>query len=354
MESRKSQSRCLHLLKNFSRSYAAIIEDYGGELYDPLCIFYLILRGLDTIEDDMTLPIEEKIDLLTKFPEAIFHSGWNFTKSGPNEKDRQLLVEFDAVIEEFLILDKKYKTIIGNITEKMAKGMIIYAKKAAENTFAINTIKEYETYGHYVAGLVGIGIGEIFLAAGWLNLEMVINNKNPDNIGIFLQKVNIIGDFYEDLMSNRKYWPKEIWSKYVENISDFTLSEHQCNAVYCLSEMIYDALRNVPDFLVHFDHVHNPQVFKLCAIPFVASMAKLEYNFKNHATFIRTIKIRKGRAVQLMLETNNMKNVARILIDLMRKIHAKNDDEKDPHFHKIKTICNQIGAKIGLADNILG
>ncbi|CAG8502890.1 14390_t:CDS:2 [Cetraspora pellucida] len=37
------------------------------ELRDLVCIFYLCLRGMDTIEDDMTLPIEPKAPLLRSF-----------------------------------------------------------------------------------------------------------------------------------------------------------------------------------------------------------------------------------------------------------------------------------------------
>jgi farnesyl-diphosphate farnesyltransferase len=99
-------------------------------------MFYLVLRGMDTIEDDMTIPIDKKIPLLRTFHEKISQKDWIFTKSninvyiffmkkvlyyeadkqiinikisidGPNEKDRQLLMEFDVVIEEFLLLPKE-------------------------------------------------------------------------------------------------------------------------------------------------------------------------------------------------------------------------------------------------------
>ena len=69
-----------------------------------VCLFYLVLRGLDTLEDDMTLPDEVKQPLLRKFHELTVQPGWTFTESGPNENDRQLLVEYDKVIEELKLL----------------------------------------------------------------------------------------------------------------------------------------------------------------------------------------------------------------------------------------------------------
>ena len=67
-------------------------------------MFYLVLRGLDTIEDVMTIPDEVKQPLLRKFHEHTVTPGWTFKESGPNEKDRQLLVEYNVVVEELHIL----------------------------------------------------------------------------------------------------------------------------------------------------------------------------------------------------------------------------------------------------------
>ena len=43
-----------------------------------MAIFYLVLRGLDTIEDDMTLSIEKKAPLLEEFYLRLEQDGWNF------------------------------------------------------------------------------------------------------------------------------------------------------------------------------------------------------------------------------------------------------------------------------------
>ena len=40
-------------------------------------------------------------------------------------------------------------------------------------------------------------------------------------MGLFLQKTNIIRDYREDLDDNRKFWPKQVWSKYANELSDF-------------------------------------------------------------------------------------------------------------------------------------
>ena len=84
------------------------------------------------------------------------------TTDGPNEKDRQLLVEFDIVIDGFLQLKPAYQAIIADITKRMGDGMAHYATAGIR----VETIADYDEYCHYVAGLVGLGLSDIFSACG--------------------------------------------------------------------------------------------------------------------------------------------------------------------------------------------
>lgn len=52
----------------------------------------------------MTIPDAEKQKLLRSFHEHTITPGWKFDGNGPNEKDRQLLVKYDLVVEEVNLL----------------------------------------------------------------------------------------------------------------------------------------------------------------------------------------------------------------------------------------------------------
>lgn len=56
----------------------------------------------------MTIPDEKKQPILRRFHELTVTPGWNFSENGPDEKDRQLLVEYHVVSEELLSIDAKY------------------------------------------------------------------------------------------------------------------------------------------------------------------------------------------------------------------------------------------------------
>lgn len=56
----------------------------------------------------MTLSDEIKQPILRTFHQKLSVEGWTFDGCGPNEKDRQLLVEFDNVVAEMGQLEPSY------------------------------------------------------------------------------------------------------------------------------------------------------------------------------------------------------------------------------------------------------
>ncbi len=55
----------------------------------------------------MTLPNSEKLPLLRALYKKLDEPGWTFNGSGPNEADRDTLVKFDRIIEEYGRLEER-------------------------------------------------------------------------------------------------------------------------------------------------------------------------------------------------------------------------------------------------------
>lgn len=308
----------------------------------PMTIFYLILRGLDTVEDDMTIALEEKEPILRNFDSILDKDGWTYNGNGPNEKDRQLLVEFDCVIAEFKSIKPAYKTIIKDITKRMGNGMADYCNNAEHNVNGVDSIKDYEKYCHYVAGLVGEGCTRLFVEAKLANPALLQRPDLHESMGQFLQQTNIIRDIKEDLDDKRRFWPKEVWSKYVDNFEDLFAPENEEKALNCQSEMILLAIQRADDCLFYLAGLRDQSVFNFCAIPQSMAIATLELCFRNPAMFKRNIKITKGAACQLMTDsTQNLQVVCDVFRKYARKIHKKNTP-KDPNFLKISIACGKI------------
>ncbi|KAI9269362.1 farnesyl-diphosphate farnesyltransferase [Sporodiniella umbellata] len=337
-----SKNRCYDFLNRTSRSFSAVIQELEpDEVRDAICIFYLVLRGLDTIEDDMTIELNEKIELLRSFDSIIYKKGWTYDKNGPDEKDRDLLVEFDVVIQEFLNLKPQYQTVIANITRLMGNGMADYASGEHRENTSIATVKDFDLYCHYVAGLVGYGLSDIFSASGYESSEIALDKKTSNSMGLFLQKTNIIRDYREDLDVNRQFWPKEIWGAYVEDFSDLIKPENSLKARYCLNDMVLNVLTHIPDVLNYLSRLQTQSIFIFCAIPQVMAIATLALVFNNSAIYERNIKIRKGEALRLILDSKDMNNVISIFRKYIHEISRKNE-ACDPNFMEISMAVGKV------------
>ena len=325
-----------------SRSFSAVIQELCPELCVSVSLFYLVLRGLDTIEDDMTIPLATKEPLLRGF-DRILEAGhaWTFDGSGPNEKDAPLLREFNVVIAELRRIPAQHREIIIDITRLMGNGMADNAANDAQNPARIATVADYDLYCHYVAGLVGEGLTRLFVAAHKANPILLQRENLSNSMGLFLQKTNIIRDYREDLDDGRAFWPAEIWSKHAARLADLARPEHADAALNCCSEMVLDALRHVDDCLLYLAGLKDQSVFNFAAIPQVMAIATLALVFRNPAIFSRNVKIPKGEACELMLEVGNLRSVCAIFKKYLRAIHAKNTP-RDPNFLRISVACGKV------------
>lgn len=312
------------------------------ELLSAVAVFYLVLRGLDTIEDDTSVPLKIKEPLLRDFKNLIEKDGWTWDGNRPEEKDRQLLVEFDNVVAEFKALKPAYREIIKDMTDKMGNGMADFVIKAETEGVSVKTVEEYDLYCYYVAGLVGEGLTRLFVEAELGNRGLLSRPNLHKSMGLFLQKTNIIRDIREDHDDERHFWPKEIWSKHVDKFEDLFDPKYKEAALNCNSEMVLNALEHIDECLFYLAGLREQSVFNFCAIPQTMAIATLELCFRNYAMFERNIKITKGDACRLMVEsTQNLRVVCDTFRTYARKIHQKNTP-KDPNFVRISIVCGNV------------
>jgi farnesyl-diphosphate farnesyltransferase len=348
-ESTESQDvkECYRYLALTSRSFVAVTKELHPELLMPVCVFYLILRGLDTIEDDMTISIKEKEPLLRYFYTHVDDKTWTYLGNGPEERDRELLVHFDCVTREFNKIKDEYKVIIKDITKRMGNGMADYVVDA--DGTGLKRTKDYEQYCHYVAGIVGEGLTRLFIEAKVANPALLEKPELMESMGQFLQQTNIIRDVREDHDDKRYIWPKEVWSKYADSFDHLFLPLPQSRekALQCSSEMVLMALNRAGDCLSYMAGVDEQSVFNFVAIPQCMAIATLELCFQNPAIFDRNVKITKGAACQLMIEsTQDLERVCEAFRRYARRIQKKNNPS-DPNFHNIDVACSKIERFIG-------
>ena len=112
------------------------------------------------------------------------------------------------------------------------------------------TVADYDLYCHYVAGLVGEGLSQLFSCTGYESAAVNDVSKTLANtMGLFLQKTNIIRDYLEDFVDGRAFWPREVWRQYTptDNLGDLADVANSEQAVACLNHLVTNALECVPE-----------------------------------------------------------------------------------------------------------
>jgi farnesyl-diphosphate farnesyltransferase len=374
---------CGVMLDKVSRSFAAVIRQLPVTLALPVCIFYLVLRALDTVEDDMDLTKfaaalkaakasrrggkggggvgddEESEASAREFKFqclAYFHTLLRDTATAEDgvkagfydadvlfrtlsdanvgEKDEATLFKkFDSVVRVYAGFAPTQRAIIADITKQMADGMAAYIGRDLSDK-GTEDLRDYSTYCHYVAGLVGEGLSRMWATAAdsglprstlqRLSAERGQHTLSSD-MGLFLQKTNIIRDYLEDIVDQRAFWPKEVWGQYVERLGDLKESGARADAVACLNHLVCDALEMVPSCLAYLRLLEagSVQVLRFCAIPQVMAIATLCELYGNPLVFQGVVKISKPTAVRIVVETGSMEGIETWCLACAKEMRAK-------------------------------
>ncbi|XP_050233606.1 squalene synthase 1-like [Mercurialis annua] len=332
---------CYSMLHKVSRSFALVIQQLDIELRDAVCIFYLVLRALDTVEDDTSIATDIKVPILIDFYKHIYNPEWHFSCG---TKDYKVLMDqFHHVSTAFLELGKSYQEAIEDITKRMGAGMAKFICKEVE------TIDDYDEYCHYVAGLVGLGLSKLFHASG---KEDLASDDLSNSMGLFLQKINIIRDYLEDINEipkSRMFWPRQIWSKYVNKLEDLKYEENSEKAVQCLNDMVTNALIHADDCLKYMSALRDPAIFRFCAIPQIMSIGTLALCYNNIEVFRGVVKMRRGLTAKVIDRTKTMADVYGAFFDFSCMLKSK-VDRNDPNAEKalsrldaIQKTCRESG-----------
>lgn len=339
-DSAPTLQRSYELLNLTSRSFAAVIRELHPELRDAVMVFYLVLRALDTVEDDMTIDAKVKVPLLRLFDSKLDTKDWTFHEL--KEKDRAVLEEFDVILAEYHKLKPEYQDIIKDITRKMGNGMADYILDDNFNLNGVATVKDYDLYCHYVAGLVGEGLTKLIVLAKFGDDTLSEDGfERSELMGLFLQKTNIIRDYREDLEDGRLFWPKEIWSLYADRLTDLKEPANRDAGLACINHLVLNALGHVKHVLEYLLLVKDPLTFNFTAIPQVMAVATLALVYNNPDVFERNVKLRKGTTCKLILNLRTLPGVVKIFRQYIREINHKLS-VNDPNYLKIGIKCGEI------------
>jgi farnesyl-diphosphate farnesyltransferase len=224
-------------LQGVSRTFALTIPQLPEKLRLQVGNAYLLCRITDTIEDEASLPMEQKEKLSEQFinvvkgNESAEHFATAFsaelTEKTP-EAERDLIRNTARVIRLTHRFTLPQRRAIEQCVEEMATGMIRYQKQQSLN--GLRDINELGDYCYYVAGVVGVMLTELFCdysqAMAQQREQML---KLAVSFGQGLQMTNILKDIWEDQQRGVCWLPRDVFATCDFDIKDIALhSDDTC------------------------------------------------------------------------------------------------------------------------------
>ena len=363
---------CSQSLDDVSRSFAAVIRQLPSSLAMPTCAFYLVLRALDTVEDEMDFgkfgaastqalagtpaasatvasdPLLFKTHCLLGFHGLLDgqehnDAAWNTLRAlnacdvGAGD-DQVLLKSFDrvvAVLREHCT--PAQREIIADITQQMAAGMAKYVQRDL-GVDGTDSSADYDQYCHIVAGLVGEGLSRLWATAEdsglpaqsltAVNAATGLGSLSSD-MGLFLQKANIIRDYSEDQVDGRAFWPRDVWGQFSPNnrlgVFRADSAVGAGAGLACLNSMVNDALALAPRCFEYLQHLApgDARILRFCAIPQVMALCTLVECYGNTNVFRGIVKAPRTQSARICCEVGDMNGVLTWYDDVCGELEAK-------------------------------
>ncbi|RZC75807.1 hypothetical protein C5167_000190 [Papaver somniferum] len=318
------------------------IKQYLGldEHLDVVCVLWCVLRALDTVEDDTNIPSELKVSILEDFHRHIYDR--DLPISCGTKRHKVLMDEYHHVSSALLELQKGYQISIEKIVKIMGVGMAKYILNEVE------TVDDYNEYCFKAVGIVFLEMSKHLHAS---NLEDPTSDHSH-SLGTMIQKLHIIEDFFDDMNEipkGRIYWPRQIWSKYVDKLDDLIHPEEPEKALWCLNDMVTDALSHAADSLEYLSTLPHFGTFNVYAIIQVIAVGTLSLCYNNIEVFRGGARMSPGQCAKVVLGIKTMSGVYEAIYDFLSTLKTK-IDSNDPNATKtlrcvkeIQKICGNSG-----------
>ncbi|KAI3966756.1 hypothetical protein MKW92_025064 [Papaver armeniacum] len=314
---------------------------YSVFMRDSFCVAYCVIRALDAIEDDPTIPSELKVSILEDFHHRIYDR--NLPISCGTKQEKALMDQYHYVSTALLELQKGYQNSIEHMMKVMGAGM---AKSILNE---VVTLDDYNEHLYKISGICFVEMSKVLQAS---NLEDLTSDHLCNSMGQFVQKVHFMTDFFDDMKEipkGRIYWPRKIWSKYVDKLEDLICKENSEKAICCLNDMVTDALSHVVDCLEYLSILQHSVTFKMYAITQIIAFGSLSLCYNNIEVFRGRVKTSPGQCLKAWLQTKAMSDVYEAVYDIFSTLKTK-IDSNDPNATKtlryveeIQKVCEDSG-----------
>ncbi|OQK17183.1 phytoene synthase [Methyloprofundus sedimenti] len=322
------------LLEGVSRTFALTIPQLPEGLYSAVANAYLLCRIVDTVEDEVSLSVEQKKHFCSTFIEVV--------RTGKEAeifaRDLAPLLSVQTIPAEHVLIQltprviaithsfapEQIDALLGCV-ETMAKGMPVYQGMDLHGGLA--TMQDMNEYCYYVAGCVGEMLAKLFC-----HYSPEINQHREQllelsvSFGQGLQMTNILKDIWDDAQRGVCWLPQDIFTETGFDLKELSTSTDSPEFQLGLEHLISIAQGHLKDALTYTQMLpsHETGMRNFCL--WALGMAVLTLNkIKQHLDFkdSNEVKITRKSVKQTILTTRVIGR-SNFLLSLLFDLKSKN------------------------------
>lgn len=215
------------ILPSVSRTFALTIPQLPEALRGAVTNAYLLCRIADTIEDESALSEEEKRAFHEEFVAVVegraesgdFSHRLNARLTGATSADeRELVAGTPLVVGYTRALPQALREPLIHCVAIMCRGMGQFPEAACRK--GVDTLRDFERYCYYVAGVVGEMLTELFCS---IDHEIAAQRgkllRLAVSFGQGLQMVNILKDIWEDHQRGYCWLPHDVFAAHGADVA---------------------------------------------------------------------------------------------------------------------------------------
>lgn len=207
-----SKRALYELLERVSRTFALSNRMLPRRFRDPMTVAYLLFRVSDYLEDNPVLGRRQKAAMLHSW-ERVLAGAVPYTELHGamrplpwEDSEAEVAHRFEQLLENLEALQPEVGEAIRRRARETTRGMELWQHKGPR----IRTEEELDEYMHYVAGIVGLMITEVFSS-----ISISVRSKRRELLplsreyGLGLQTVNILRGVRKDRDRGWIFIPEE-------------------------------------------------------------------------------------------------------------------------------------------------
>ncbi len=292
------------LLPGVSRTFALTIPQLPEQLRIAITNAYLLCRIADTIEDDISLDIQQKklfhqrfIDIVNKeeAPHGFAEDLSALLSKKTIEAERILIRETANVVQVTHSLNATQQESLIRCVRIMCNGMPDFQR--ANTSSGLSKMNDMDRYCYYVAGVVGEMLTELFC-----DYSVEINKNKTEmmrlstSFGQGLQMTNILKDIWDDQQANACWLPQEIFERYGLNLEHLSPNSANHGFAEGMTELIGIAHAHLYNALKYTTLIpkQEPGIRRFCLWAIGMAVLTLR-NIHNNPTFLSGQEVKISR-----------------------------------------------------------